>query len=70
MVKFQNLVGDLMFVQPELDLSEVQVKADKNRPWGSIVESLHYLSLAKGVVCSDIDVLAADWADDLPKVDS
>ena len=59
-----------MLVEPKFNFSEIKIKADKYRSWCCVIESLHNFSLTERVVGSNIDVLAADRANDLPAVDA
>ena len=58
----------LVLVKPEFDLAVIEIKTNENGSRCCIVESLHRLFLAQRIESTNIDVLAANWTDDLPEM--
>ena len=66
MVELKSLVHVFMLVKPKGKLTQVQIEADENVSGCGSVKGLHLLYMADWVVDSQVNVLTADRADDLP----
>ena len=60
----------LVLVEPEFYLTMVEIKTNENWSRRRVVESLHCLFLAERIESANVDVLAANRADDLPEMHS
>lgn len=69
-VEFHDFMAHELFIEPKFDESIDQVQADEHSSGSRVVECFHCFLSGRRAVSSEVDVLAAKGANNLPAVDS